>query len=520
MTDTNDGWRRWLPGRVLGLLGLLLASGAVASTADHTAFEELQGPFERAEQVTEACLGCHTEASQQVMSTRHWTWEYENPHSGETLGKKSMINTFCISDRSNEGFCQSCHVGYGWEDDTFDFSDESRVDCLACHNTGDYVKKGGWAGYPNAEKTDLVEAARKVGRTSRETCGACHFYGGGGDGVKHGDLDSSLVEANRTLDVHMNAEGPDFACSECHRTESHDVPGSRIQGTAVDTGGALLRGAHEDRNPATCQACHGSSPHEDGSHARRLNEHTRALACQTCHIPTFARGGVPTKMAWDWSTAGQLDDDGQPIQRKDDEGRVIYDSKKGDFVLGENVVPEYLWWNGNTTFVTAETEIDPSERVLINEYHGTPGGEDSRIWPVKRALGKQPYDTVHKTLLRPQVAIPGNDTAFWYNFDWDKALEAGTRIAGQPFSGEYDFVDTAMLWPITHMVAPGEDALKCGQCHSDDGRLAGVEGVWMPGRDRHAGLDRFGFGLAGLVLLGVLGHGTLRFVNRNRRKGH
>ncbi|WP_227842163.1 hypothetical protein [Vreelandella zhuhanensis] len=35
--------------------------------------------------------------------------------------------------------------------------------------------------------------------------------------------------------------------------------------------------------------------------ASRLNEHTRALACQTCHIPTFARGGVPTKMGWDWS---------------------------------------------------------------------------------------------------------------------------------------------------------------------------------------------------------------------------
>jgi octaheme c-type cytochrome (tetrathionate reductase family) len=520
MTDTDQiRWRR-LPVLIMVLLCFMLASRVMASTADHTAFDELQGPFDSAEQVTEACLSCHTEAAQQVMGTRHWTWDYENPHSGERLGKRTMLNTFCIADQSNEGFCQACHVGYGWEDDTFDFSAETRVDCLACHNTGDYVKRGGWAGWPNDELTDLTLAARNVGASSRETCGTCHFYGGGGDGVKHGDLDSSLFHPSRELDVHMDAEGLNFTCSTCHQTEGHDVPGSRIQGTAVDAHPAITRGSQADRNPATCQACHGSQPHETGTHAQRLNEHTRALACQTCHIPEFARGGVSTRMSWDWSTAGQLDEEGNPFLRRDENGFIAYDSRKGDFVAETNVVPEYLWWDGNTTFVTGETLIDPSERVQLNPYHGTPGAEDSRIWPVKRALGKQPYDTVHNTLLKPQVAIPGNETAFWFNFDWDKALQAGTELAGQPFSGEFDFVETSMLWPITHMVAPGEQALDCASCHADDSRLAGVEGVWLPGRDRHQLLDRFGFGLAGLVLLGALGHGAMRFATRNRRKGH
>lgn len=254
--------------------------------------------------------------------------------------------------------------------------------------------------------------------------------------------------------------------------------------------------------------------------ASRLNEHTRALACQTCRIPTFARGGVPTKMGWDWSTAGLQDDEGEPFKLKDDDGHVIYDSRKGDFTLGENVVPEYLWFNGDVTFTTTETEINPkSAPVPINTYHGTPGVEDSRIWPVKLFQGKQPYDTVHNTLLVPHVAIP-DDTAFWFNFDWAKALEAGTEAAGQPFSGEFDFVETTMLWPITHMVAPGEQALKSGSCHADDGRLEEVEGVWMPGRDRHELLDRFGFGLAGLMLLGAVGHGAMRIATRHRRKEH
>lgn len=523
--------RHW---RIVGVLLLLvLALPALASTADHREFEALEGPFASGEEVTEACLGCHTEAAEEVMQTRHWTWEYHNPVDGELLGKKGMLNGFCIADRSNEAFCQSCHIGYGWKDETFDFTNPFKVDCLACHNTGDYTKVAGLAGRPAVERTeyppgsgkfhgptDLAEVARNVDKTSRETCGSCHFYGGGGDGVKHGDLDSSLVEASRALDVHMGLDGGDFRCSTCHQTESHVVPGSRIQVSAVDDNRAIRRGEQTDRNPATCQACHGNAPHEEGAMASRLNEHTRALACQTCHIPAFARGGVPTKMAWDWSTGGQLDEEGKPFQRKDDDGHVIYDSKKGDFTLGENVVPEYVWFNGDVTFTTTETRIDPdSAPVPINTYHGTPGGEDSRIWPVKLFQGKQPYDTVHETLLVPHVAIP-DDTAFWFNFDWAKALEAGTEAAGQPFSGEYDFVETTMLWPITHMVPPSEQALKCGNCHAEEGRLAGVEGVWLPGRDRHELLDRFGFGLAGLMLLGVLGHGALRVATRNRRKEH
>ena len=38
---------------------------------------------------------------------------------------------------------------------------------------------------------------RSVGPTSRATCGACHFFGGGGDHIKHGDLDSSLTAPKR-----------------------------------------------------------------------------------------------------------------------------------------------------------------------------------------------------------------------------------------------------------------------------------------------------------------------------------
>lgn len=520
-----------LLGLLLSLAGLAAPLSAWSATADHSQFKELQGPFKSGEEVTRACLGCHTEAARQVMATRHWNWEYTNPDTGQTLGKKTMLNGFCIGDRSNEAFCQSCHIGYGWKDASFDFTDESKVDCLACHNTGNYLKPGGLAGHPAYVRTemppgsgkfidpvDLAQVARQIGATSQRTCGTCHYYGGGGDGVKHGDLDSSLNDPHRDLDVHMASAGANFTCSTCHAADQHKIPGSRINMTASDPHAALLRGERSERNPATCQACHGDRPHQnDLLHATRLNNHAGTLACQSCHIPSFARGGVPTKMAWDWSVAGRMNAEGKPYQLKDEQGHVIYDSRKGSFVLGEHVTPDYVWFDGRVSYVQPDTRIDPSTRVPINRFLGTPKDPAARIWPVKTFHGRQPYDTQHMTLLIPHTAIP-DDTAFWYNFDWAKALQAGADASGLPYSGQFDFVDTSMLWPITHMVAPKEKALDCAQCHAPAGRLASVPGIWIPGQHHHDLLDRAGWSLAGLALLGVLGHALVRLIAYRRRR--
>lgn len=188
-------------------------------------------------------------------------------------------------------------------------------------------------------------------------------------------------------------------------------------------------------------------------------------------------------------------------------------------MLGENVVPEYRWFDGTVTYTLQSDRIDPTRTVSINTFHGKPGAPDARIWPVKVFHGNQPYDKVHRTLLLPHTAIP-DDTAYWYNFDWDKALRAGAEASGKPFSGQWGFVQTEMNWPITHMVAPKEKALNCVECHSRQGRLQNITGVYIPGRDRSAWLDTAGYSLAGLAFLGVLGHGTLRIVASRKRKEH
>lgn len=534
------------PSVATSLAGLLLAlalfsGGACAapgSTADHTTMTELEGPFKSGEEVTQACLKCHANASKQVMETRHWTWDYKNPDTGQQLGKKTMLNGFCIGDKSNEAFCNACHIGYGWKDQNFDFGSEKNVDCLACHNSGQYVKVPGLAGHPAYEPVeyppksgkfvgpvDLARVAAHIGATRKENCGACHYYGGGGDGVKHGDLDSSLNNPPRSLDVHMSKDGENFTCSTCHQAEGHKLAGSRISPTAADPHGPITRGKKDSgRNPSTCQACHGDAPHRPVAgkpdairvnNPEMLNTHARKLACQTCHIPEFARGGVSTKMAWDWSSAGKMDAEGKPFQKKDEHGHVIYDSKKGDFKLGQHVVPEYVWFNGKVTYTLLGDKIDPGKRVPINIFHGSPDDPNARIWPIKRFIGKQPYDTGNKTLLVPHTATP-DETSFWYNFDWAKALQAGADANGKPYSGKFGFVQTEMLWPITHMVAPAEDAVACQECHRQGGRLENLPGIYLPGRDRHPTIDLIGWVLVALTLAGSLMHGLVRTATRHK----
>ena len=121
----------------------------VESAVDHSQLSALQGPFASPQEVTQACLSCHTEAADEVMHTVHWTWEFVNQATGQTLGKKTLINNFCISTQSNEPRCTSCHVGYGWTDKNFDFTVQENVDCLVCHDTtGDYKKFPTGAGLP------------------------------------------------------------------------------------------------------------------------------------------------------------------------------------------------------------------------------------------------------------------------------------------------------------------------------------------------------------------------------------
>lgn len=496
-------------------------------TTDHSKHDILKQEFTSGPEVTKACLSCHTEAALQFHQTIHWTWKDPHTEDDIQLGKGGLsINNFCMNIQSNEARCTSCHAGYGWRGKDFDFSDQTKVDCLVCHEqTGTYKKFPTGAGHPVTKETFFKESnktflppewnnvAASVSLPQRSNCGTCHFFGGGGDGVKHGDLDSSLMKPNRELDVHMGTDGQNFTCTRCHSTTSHHIDGRIYATPAADNRKSLIEDDLASR--ITCESCHSSAPHKSNSKA---NDHTDKVACQSCHIPTFARVN-PTKMWWDWSKAGQLKN-GKPYHEEGTFGKPVYNSKKGEMTWEKNVTPEYFWYNGSLNHLTVKDTIDPEDIIALNAPVGDRNDKNARIFPFKVHLAMQPYDKVNKNIVISHLFPKGKDDkdAYWKTFNWEKAIEYGMRYADLPYSGEFDFVKTSYVYPITHMVAPKDHVVQCRECHQKDGRLANLAGFYMPGRDHSRVINTLGWFAVFASLIGVLIHALGRIFTSGNSK--
>ena len=475
---------------------------------DHGLFAELQKDFKTPQEVTAACLSCHTGRAKEVMSTHHWLWERESFIEGRgvvSLGKKNLLNNYCTGIRSSEGSCNKCHAGYGWGDKSFDFTNELNVDCIVCHdNTETYEKASGGSGYPYMEgplKPDYKHITANIGKPTKYNCGYCHFYSAGGNNIKHGHLEEALLDCSRDVDVHMTSEGMDMNCTDCHETKNHVMNG-RYYGTASN-----------DYNRATCEQCHGDYPHEKSI----LNEHSIKVTCQACHIPVYAKVNS-TKLYWDWSTSTRMKD-GQPYEEKDSLGNKTYQSIKGSAQWANNVKPEYVWFNGqaNHTLVTDSLTEFP---VKINTLYGEYRDPKAKIWPVKIHRGKQPMDKNYKRLLQAKLwDAEKNKGALWVDFNWDEALKKGMEYIDVPYSGEWEFVETEMYLPISHMVSPKEKTVSCNECHTrENSRLEGLTDFYLPGRDRNKTVDLAGTLIIVLSILGVMGHGALRVLASKKRK--
>jgi octaheme c-type cytochrome (tetrathionate reductase family) len=468
--------------KAIKFLSMLLVLTAIIAVMAGTAFAEDEEPpvdhspffegesFEKGSDVTTKCLTCHADAAEEVMGTTHWTWEYTT-EAGEQYGKNNVVNNYCVAVDSNWPRCTSCHTGYGYTNDQFDFSAEANIDCLACHaDRTIYSKYPLTAGHPVYEgqeldwpkgsgnmvpPVDLVAAASSVGAPTRSNCGSCHFNGGGAPGVKHGDLDPSMANPSYELDVHMSPDGGDFTCQTCH-TGGHDIVGSHYEYDLTGESGLM-----------TCNSCHSEEPHEDET----LNSHGAFIACQTCHIPTFARE-FPTKTYWNWESAG----DQEKGVVKEEVGGVmvdVYNFKKGDFVWETGVTPTYMWFDGTIDWATLGEEMDSSDVIGLAVPTAEMGSEGAKIFPFKEMVGRQAFDPGTNQMVVPFLFPNGENKAdaYWKSWDWSLAATRGMEAAGLEFSGDLAWVDTVMYWPQTHQVAPATEVLGCTACHSAEGVL-------------------------------------------------
>ncbi len=450
--------KKSLTGLFIGAALLAISTNGMAQV-DHA--DMITGPFKSGTDVTKKCLECHEKEAGDFIKTSHWRWK--GPTNGHVrgyekskveYGKTNMLNAFCVTveggpNQEARGHCGECHPGYVWNQKNFDFADKTKVDCLVCHaQAGDYGRENEQI----SDFTDLKKAAVSVSVPTIKNCGACHYSGGGDDGVKHGDLDSTLNRADKSLDVHMASKekgGLGFNCQTCHKTKDHNISGA-----------STMMATYSGR--VFCEDCHsgGNAPHQKSRNKAILNNHLKSVACQTCHIPHFARAKA-TRTGWDWSTATS------DIKVPPQEGRVAFAKGKGTWTWAKNVVPTYMWYDGTITrYMKGDKIKDPSKPVIMMSPYGSINEKSAKIYPFKYFTGKQPMDATYKYL-----SIFQQYKGLWDTLNWQKSLEDGAKGSGLPYSGKYEFASTISYIGQDHMIAPKEDALTCGDCHMGATRI-------------------------------------------------
>jgi hypothetical protein len=269
----------------------------------------------------------------------------------------------------------------------------------------------------------------------------------------------------------MGTDGGDMDCVQCHdvgRDAAFNVTSHGIGGMAFHS--------NDEGNMKYCTDCHSPASTHVGSTVEQTVAAHPMLACQVCHIPTFARQ-TSTKTFWDWSTAGDPDRETQPDPV--DPTRPDWQKIKGDFTWAFNVRPTLLYQERTPEgygkwekVLINETDSFTEQPVVLARPAGDRTTPGAMIYPFKEMPGKQPADAVNNIILVPHL-FPGSDgpNAYWKLFDWDLALQDGAAQTGQPYSGEFTFVETVMYLSVNHEVAPREQAYGfgglegCADCH-------------------------------------------------------
>ncbi|MBT3224639.1 MAG: hypothetical protein HN348_36690, partial [Proteobacteria bacterium] len=127
---------------------------------------------------------------------------------------------------------------------------------------------------------------------------------------------------------------------------------------------------------------------------------------------------------------GEGDFEGRKVWsiKKDENGNKVYMSPKGTFEWGIGLTPDYLWFNGDATFITLDDEFDPETVVAINQLHGDKDDETALIFPMKVFYAVQPFDAGTNKLVVPNLFPTNPETAYWKNWDWALAAQGGQAV--------------------------------------------------------------------------------------------
>ncbi len=424
----------------------LACSGGGDPSAPHSGLVYSQYPAN--------CLSCHSAEADEMASSTHYKWTGEatdmvnNP--GGVQGKlTNAMNSYCINIKGNWKVCGSCHVGRGEQPDTPNVGNEN-IDCLACHNEEYATARKRLTDDSMGVEAPTDSMVRNIQAPTRVNCLKCHATAGGGDGVKRGDL--SLATGTNTdphFDVHMNKSGSDLSCQSCHVFEKHKVIGKGSDLRPTDDVG---RGAE-----ISCTTCHTGKDSTSGHEDEDIGRHVARVACQSCHIPTYAK--VATEIYRDWtrhhdgSFADGVSGPGHPFTVKE-----------------ENLIPEYMFWNRFSDNALLHDDASATYDPAMGTYPTSrPMGdiEDGMLYPFKYKTATQPMISDNKVLIAldtyEYLKVSGNA---------DTAIKNGLENMGyDPTNTPYEWIDTDTYQMLNHGITPASSALQCSSCHGNTNRI-------------------------------------------------
>jgi thiosulfate reductase cytochrome b subunit len=436
--------------------------------------------------------------------------------------------------------------------------DPTNSNCAACHgeiHTGDepLTFSAGDLSYPQTATTGQVIASQKLSDSGVNLSGK--------------------NELNRSWDIHAERQ---LQCTDCHYALNNPAHADEAQKTepdhllydprVLDIGEYLqqpdhnfARGQSAQYNVAPelkgtmrrCESCHDAQQ----GHADWLpyvDQHMSAVACETCHIPQMY---APAIQAYDWTV---LTLDGEPIKS--------YRGVQGDPGAVISLVTGYKPVLLNRTNVDGQQRLAPYN--LITTYY----------WVYEDASGnKRPVRLFDLEMAYFENGSYTADIVAAFDADGDGSISSAELVIDTPAKEES--VKSKLLslglgnpriegltqpYSINHNVTRGENAVNdCQMCHSDESRIAqpmqltsyspsGILPVFDPannvnatgeivtaedgavyynpvpanddmyvfGSSRVNWIDWLGALLFAGTILGVAGHGTLRyFSTRKRPKG-
>ncbi|MEW8508320.1 MAG: hypothetical protein AB2598_16615 [Candidatus Thiodiazotropha sp.] len=416
------------------------------------------------------------------------------------------INTYCGSHENSPRFtCAGCHVGNGRfpnselpQEENDRMAELSNIDCLMCHQdsykrfpTGEFkpleivavgkdgkpdptidpILRTGSQGIPVVDREtldflfepadanstlvglggspmmqDRVSAAQSVHATTRKSCLNCHAKAGGGDGTKRGDLSSALIDPDPQIDIHMSSAGESLTCADCH-----DAGGHRVKGRGLD-----LR-PNDVAEHFTCESCH-DKPHGDYSNraGSSRDKHATRVACQTCHIPTYAKG-VATETNRDWEdphfSAAACNGRGGWLPRED---------------KALNLTPSYRWFDGTSQVYVLGEDLadypltvleDGSEAITLGLPNGWVNARNAKIYPMKEHTSNSAVHDATNSL------IAHSTFEFFRTGSFDTAVQNALEKTGRSGDG-YTVKKVHTYQTINHGVEASSAALECGSCHA------------------------------------------------------